>query len=101
MSFPSILRADDFHAGEFSECGMASNFLSRDELAELIGCQPTSRACMRRWLEKQGWPFVPDRNGLPKVRRDYYDARMTGCAQPSEPTTATEPNRSVFRELHK
>ena len=32
---------------------MASQYLSRDELADLVDCQPTSRACIRRWFNKR------------------------------------------------
>jgi hypothetical protein len=76
---------------------MLSAFLSRDELAELVGCEPTSRACMRRWLSKHGWPFEVDRNNFPKVLRSYYDARMTGSAPPAVAAAGTEPNRALFK----
>ena len=74
-----------------------SEFLSRDELADLVGCQPTSRACMRRWLEKNGWPFEVDRNDFPKVLRSYYSARMTGSAPVTISSAGTEPNRTWFK----
>ncbi len=70
-------------------------FVSRDELAQLVGCEQTSKACMRRWLEHNEWPFEVDRNGFPKVRRDYYDARTLGRELPSKPLP-TEPNYAVF-----
>lgn len=73
------------------------NFVSRDELAELIGCAPTSRACMRRWLKKNGWPFEADRNGFPKVLRAYYDQRMLGKIPVAIEPAAIEPNRFIFK----
>jgi hypothetical protein len=57
-----------------------SRYLSRDELAELVGCQPRSLTCMKRWLERNGWPYVVNIAGVPLVARDYYEARMTGNA---------------------
>lgn len=55
-----------------------SAYLSADELADLIDCQPYSFACMKRWLTKNGWPFVENIRGFPKVSRAYHDARMMG-----------------------
>jgi len=52
---------------------------------------------MRRWLKKNGWPFETDRNGLPKVRRDYYDARMLGTTPTIVSKLAVEPNRAIFQ----
>lgn len=71
-------------------------FLSRNELAELVGCRPESRACMRRWLVRHNWPFEVDRNGLPKVARAYYDARMAGHAPEPRREAADEPDFSAF-----
>ena len=74
-----------------------SRYLAADELAELIGCAPTSFACMRRYLTRNAWPFEPNLRGFPQVSREYHDARMAGSA----PTCATidqgdEPDFSMF-----
>jgi len=74
-----------------------SRYLTADELAELIGCAPTSFACMRRHLARNGWPFEPNLRGFPQVSREYHDARMAG----SVPAVATiehgeEPDFSMF-----
>ena len=44
-----------------------STYLTADELAELIGCAPTSFACMRRYLARNNWPFEPNIRGFPQV----------------------------------
>ena len=54
------------------------NYLSADELAELIDCKPKSTACMKRWLDRHNWPYELNRKGFPKVCRTYYNARMSG-----------------------
>lgn len=74
-----------------------SRYLTADELAELIGCAPTSFACMRRYLTRNNWPFEPNIRGFPQVSREYHDARMAGSA----PAGATieqgdEPDFSMF-----
>ncbi|GJH31399.1 DUF4224 domain-containing protein [Paraburkholderia hospita] len=64
-------------------------FLSRDELAGLIGCQPRSLACMKRWLERNHWPYAVNIAGVPQVAREYYERRMAGAVHPAT-TAATE-----------
>jgi hypothetical protein len=44
-----------------------SDYLTAHELGDLVGCKPNRRAAMKAWLEKSAWPFVKDRNGMPKV----------------------------------
>jgi hypothetical protein len=74
-----------------------SMFLTADELSDLIGCAPTSFACMRRYLERHSWPFEPNMRGFPRVSRKYHDARMHGIAAPISPATAGgEPDFSMF-----
>ncbi|MBU9552616.1 DUF4224 domain-containing protein [Burkholderia multivorans] len=74
-----------------------SLYLSTLELAELVGCRPRSLACMKRWLERNHWPYVVNIAGVPLVARAYYEARMNGTALPA-PTrrpraaAADEPN---------
>lgn len=75
---------------------MKTQYLTCDEMADLVGCLPTSRACMRRWLTANGWPFEPDRNGFPKVLRRYYDQRMSGQNPSPPPAGTTEPNYAFF-----
>jgi hypothetical protein len=53
-----------------------SDYLTSQELADLIGCKPNQRTLMARWLEDNGWPFVIDRNGIPKVARVYRDRKL-------------------------
>ncbi|KVA45300.1 DUF4224 domain-containing protein [Burkholderia cepacia] len=57
-----------------------SLYLTTPELAELVGCKPRSHACMKRWLERNHWPFAVNIAGVPLVAREYYDARMNGTA---------------------
>ena len=78
---------------------MPTNYLTADELAELIGCAPTSFACMRRYLERNNWPFEPNLRGFPRVSRAYHDARMSGTAAPGPaPDAAEEPDFSMFAQ---
>jgi len=74
-----------------------SAFLSRDELAGLIGCQPRSLACMKRWLERNRWPYAVNIAGVPQVTREYYEKRMAGAVQPAASSdTEQEPNWAAF-----
>ncbi|QVN19288.1 DUF4224 domain-containing protein [Burkholderia pyrrocinia] len=41
---------------------------------------------MKRWLERNHWPFAVNIAGVPLVAREYYDARMNGTAPPSAHT---------------
>jgi hypothetical protein len=71
-----------------------SNYLSANELADLIGCQSNQRSCMNRWLDKNRWPYVVNINGFPKVSKAYHDARMSGITTP--PAPRVEPDFSMF-----
>lgn len=42
----------------------------------MIDCKHNQRAAMTRWLEQNAWPFVVDRNGLPKVLRAFRDWKL-------------------------
>lgn len=53
-----------------------SDYLSADELADLVGCKPNQRMAMARWLDREKWKWVPDRNGLPRVARAYRDMKL-------------------------
>jgi hypothetical protein len=75
-----------------------SDYLSAFELADLIGCKPNQRSAMTRWLETNGWPFVIDRNGLPKVARLYRDQKLgIATAEASRPRYAVGPNLDAFK----
>jgi hypothetical protein len=54
-------------------------YLTREQLAELIDCSPSSLRCMKRWLDHNGWPYVVGRSGFPKVARSYHDSRLGGA----------------------
>jgi len=78
---------------------MPTQYLTADELAELIGCAPTSFACMRRYLERHSWPFEPNLRGFPRVSRAYHDARMSGTAMAGPaPDASAEPDFSMFSQ---
>ena len=74
-----------------------NTYLTAAELAELIGCAPTSFACMRRYLARHHWPFEPNLRGFPQVSRAYHAARMTGCATSGKVLAEeTDPDFSMF-----
>ena len=76
-----------------------NTYLTAAELAELLGCAPTSFACMRRYLARNNWPFEPNIRGFPQVSRAYHAARMSGLAPPAaqhEPDV--EPDFSMFEK---
>lgn len=78
---------------------MPTQYLTAIELAELIGCAPTSFACMRRYLERHSWPFEPNLRGFPRVSRAYHDARMSGAPTTGPaPDVAVEPDFSMFSQ---
>lgn len=75
-----------------------SAYLTAAELADMIGCEQNSFACMRRWLKKHGWPFETNLRGFPRVSRAYHDARMSGkLAQDAKNDDFAEPDFSMFR----
>ena len=53
-------------------------YLTTSELSNLIECQKNSYTCMRRWLDKNGWPYAVSITGFPKVTKEYHDTRMSG-----------------------
>ncbi|KGB99766.1 DUF4224 domain-containing protein [Burkholderia cepacia] len=73
-----------------------SLYLTTSELAELVGCKPRSHACMKRWLERNHWPFAVNIAGVPLVAREYYDARMKGTAP--QATNARRPRGIAEQE---
>lgn len=72
-----------------------SSYLSRAELADLVGCKERSTACMRRWLDRHGWIYEPNRAGFPMVSRRYHDERMLGHI--SITPLSDEPDFSIFK----
>ena len=75
-------------------------YLTRKELSELVGCQPRSLACMKRWLERNRWPFSVSITGIPQVSRDYCDARMRGT-EPRASNRGDEEQEPDFAALEK
>lgn len=73
-----------------------STFLTRGELAELVGCEPRSLACMRRWLDRNKWPYATNLAGVPQVVRHYFADRMSGRAVPSAAADEFEPDFSAL-----
>lgn len=69
-----------------------SKYLTRDEIAELVGCQARSLGCMRRWLARNKWPFETNIDGVPQVSREYHDARMSGSAMHVRAAEEQEPD---------
>lgn len=75
-----------------------SAYLTATELADMIGCESNSYACMRRYLKKHAWPFEPNLRGFPRVSRAYYDARISGkLAQEPQNDSFAEPDFSMFK----
>ena len=58
-----------------------SDYLSTDDLSDLIGCKSNQRSRMIEWLMKNRWIFIVDCNGVPKVLKAYRDKRM-GMSDP-------------------
>jgi len=50
--------------------------------------------CQIEFLKTNGWPFVVNRKGRPKVLRAYHDARMNGETPAPTKKTGREPNWS-------
>lgn len=53
-------------------------YLTAQQLADLIECKKNSHTCMKRWLDKHGWPYAVSITGFPKVTKEYHDFRMSG-----------------------
>ncbi|MBU9133656.1 DUF4224 domain-containing protein [Burkholderia multivorans] len=71
-----------------------SAYLTAQELADLVGCELNQRATMARWLDRNGWRYAIDINGLPKAARAFHEQKL-GTA-PEEPAIdsrfSTEPD---------
>lgn len=73
-------------------------YLSPSELAELVGCRPNQKSRMITWLAKQGWRYVIDTTGTPKVARLYHDRKMGIGNQNPRDHHADSPNLDAFTE---
>ncbi|MGK8202920.1 DUF4224 domain-containing protein [Burkholderia cenocepacia] len=75
-----------------------SDYLTAEELADLVGCKRNQRSVMAAWLTKNAWPFVVDRSGLPKVLRAYRDQRLGMNVAVIDDGLEAGPNLDAFRE---
>ncbi|MBR8142097.1 DUF4224 domain-containing protein [Burkholderia sp. AU19243] len=75
-----------------------SDYLTAEELADLVGCRPNQRSVMSSWLTKNAWPFVVDRSGLPKVLRAYRDRRLGMRVDVVDGSLESTPNLDAFRD---
>jgi hypothetical protein len=73
-----------------------SDYLTSDELADLVGCKPNQRAAMTHWLRDNHWRFVVDKNGLPKVARVYRDQKLGLSVESKTTKFDASPNRQAF-----
>jgi hypothetical protein len=53
-----------------------SEYLTSQELADLIGYKPNQRSIMKRWLDEQDWKYVVDRSGFSKAARLFRDQKL-------------------------
>jgi hypothetical protein len=73
-----------------------NDYLSAQELAEMIGCKSNQRAAMIHWLEDNHWKFIVDKNGLPKVARAYHDRKLGVSSEPKQSKYDDAPNLQAF-----
>ena len=73
-----------------------SEYLSAQELADLVGCKSNQRAAMTHWLTANHWRFVVDKNGLPKVARVYRDRKLGVSTDSKSTKFDAAPNRQAF-----
>ena len=73
-----------------------SDYLTAQELADLVGCKPNQRMAMTHWLEENHWKFVIDKNGLPKVARAYRDRKLGLTTDNSSQKYDAAPNLQAF-----
>lgn len=76
-----------------------SDYLTAQQLADLIGCKPNQRTIMTKWLADNQWPFVIDRNGVPKVARAYRNKKL-GISDEADTSSKfdDQPNRDAFKK---
>ncbi|MGT2453741.1 DUF4224 domain-containing protein [Cupriavidus basilensis] len=73
-----------------------NDFLSASELAGLVGCKPNQRHEMTKWLDRQRWRYFPDKNGLPKVARAYYNRKLGIDEKKEKARHDDSPNLQAF-----
>ncbi|GLK92330.1 DUF4224 domain-containing protein [Achromobacter pestifer] len=76
-----------------------NEYLSASDLAELVGCKPNQRAMMARWLNRHGWRYVVDKNGIPRVLRAYRDKKLGVVDGQQKAGLTSAPNRDAFARM--
>lgn len=72
------------------------NYLSADELGELVGCKANQRTKMTEWLKGNRWRYEVGANGLPRVARAYHDRKMGISEEKVQTKYADSPNLEAF-----
>jgi hypothetical protein len=75
-----------------------SDYLSADELADLVDCKPNQRVKMAAWLDANRWEYVVGSSGLPKVARAYRDRKMGISEGKAQSKYAETPNLQAFAQ---
>lgn len=70
-------------------------YINAHQLSLLIDCSPNSYSCMRRWLDRNGWPYAVGLSGFPKVSRAYHDMRLNSTT--ALPPMEQEPNFGALK----
>ncbi|WP_392395827.1 DUF4224 domain-containing protein [Paraburkholderia caledonica] len=74
-------------------------YLLPSEIADLVGRKPNQRKLMTRWSASNGWPYVIDRNGIPKVARAYHDRKLGINTEPASTRFDAGPHLDAFKPL--
>lgn len=72
------------------------NYLTANELAELIECKPNQRSKMVTWLTSNRWKFEVGSTGLPRVARAYHDRKLGISETKVQNKHAEAPNLNAF-----
>jgi hypothetical protein len=51
------------------------------DIAELVGSKPSTLACMKQWLARNGWPHAVNVAGVLLAAREYCTACMHVAAR--------------------
>ncbi len=73
-----------------------NDYLTAQELANLVGCKSNQRSQMIRWLENHCWKYAIDKIGLPKVARTYHNKKMGIFEEKFQTKYAETPNLQAF-----
>ncbi|MDE4918333.1 uncharacterized protein DUF4224 [Cupriavidus metallidurans] len=73
-----------------------SDFLTAMELADLVGCKSNQRQAMIKWLDREHWRYVLDKNGLPKVAKAYYNRKLGIEETKGQAKYDSTPNLAAF-----